>query len=137
MHWSKFKYIEAILRDYPDYDKYIHDREQELLYPVNMWEDENIGGGRSSDISNPTERKALTIAEDKRLCTLSKYKTAIQESLAESDGKTKEIIEQYYFARPQLKTWAGVAKGAYVSERQCRRLRDAFFKLIDDKLGLP
>ena len=137
MQWPKFKYIEAILRDYPDYDKYIEERERELFYPTTLYEDENIGGGRSGEISKPTERKAITIAEDKRLCALSKYKTAVKDALEETDETTKAIIEQYYFARPQLKTWAGIANEIHVSERQCRRFRDAFFEMIEDKLGLP
>lgn len=137
MQWPKFKYIEAILRDYPDYGKHITEREQEIFYPVSFKEDENIGGGRSSNISNPTEQKALTIAEDKRLLTLRKYKQAIDDAVNEADETTEAIIREYYFTRPQLKTWAGVAQELHVSDRQCRRMRDSFFDKVAKKLGLP
>ena len=137
MQWPKFKYIESILRDYPNYDEYIKDRERKLFHPDTLYEDENIGGGRSNFVSNPTATMAVTIAEDRRLCSLGRYKTAIDEALEETDKITKSIIEQYYFARPQLKTWAGVANEMHMSERQCRRLRDTFFESIENKLGLP
>ena len=92
MRRNTFKNIEAILRDYPDYDRYIADREESILYPDAIYSDENIGGGRGSRISNPTEQKALTIAEDKRLNTLKTYRDGVEKVINESDPITNMII---------------------------------------------
>ena len=136
MRRNTFKNIEAILRDYPDYDRYIADREESILYPDAIYSDENIGGGRGSRISNPTEQKALTIAEDKRLNTLKTYRDGVEKVINESDPITNMIIREYYFTRPQLKTWVGVAQSVNLSESSCRRYREAFFKKIADELGV-
>jgi len=78
-----FKYIEQLLRDYPEMDNYIKQREEELIFPDELAIDQNIGGGRSSFISKPTERMAITITEDKRLQMLIRYKRAIDKLIDE------------------------------------------------------
>lgn len=135
MRRATFKNIEAILRDYPDYDRYIAEREQAILYPDSIYSDENIGGGRTSRISNPTQQKALTIADDKRLNTLIYYRNAIERIINNTDPITNQIIREYYFARPQLKTWEGVAFSCNMSSSNCRKLRDRFFDRLADELG--
>ena len=136
MRRSTFKNIEAILRDYPDYDKYIAEREQSLLYPDNIYSDENIGGGRSNQTSDPTGRKAVTLAEDRTLLLLKYQKEKIEKVIDESDFVTNKVVAEYYFARPQLKTWDGVAVDNGMSKTNCLRIRDRFFDMIADELGL-
>ena len=136
MKAGTFKYIEQLLREYPDMGNYIAKREEELIYPDELALDQNIGGGRSPFISRPTERMAITIIEDKRLRELARCKQAIDKLIEEVDPITVGVIQMFYFARPRLKTWEGIAMDSELSERQCRRFRDRFFKLLAEELGL-
>ena len=136
MRAGTFKYIEQLLRDYPDMGAYIAKREEELIYPCETELDQNIGGGRSSFISKPTERMAITMVEDKRLRELARCKQAIDKLIDEVDPITAGVIQMFYFAKPRLKTWDGIALDSGLSERQCRRFRDRFFNLVADELGL-
>ena len=136
MRRSTFKNIESILRDYPDYDRHIAERERTLLNPDSIYSDENIGGGQSSFISNPTEMRALTLAEDRTLMVIRYQRDKIEKVINESDPFTNEIIREYYFTRPLLKTWEGVAQAVNISPSHCRKLRTDFFERLADELGL-
>lgn len=136
MRTGTFKYIEQLLRDYPDMGNYIARREEELIYPDELCIDQNIGGGRSPFISKPTERMAITMVEDKRLRELARCKQAIDKLIDEVDPITAGVIQMFYFAKPRLKTWDGIALDSGLSERQCRRFRDKFFNLVAEELGL-
>ena len=137
MKQGTFKYIEQLLRDYPEMDNYIKQREEELIFPDELAIDQNIGGGRSSFISKPTERMAITITEDKRLQMLIRYKRAIDKLIDEVDPITVGVVQMFYFQKPRLRTWEGIAIDSGLSERQCRRFRDKFFVMMADELGLP
>lgn len=135
MRRQTFKAIEDILRDYPDYDRYISQREEAILHPDILYAEENIGGGRSSFIGRPTEMKGITLAEDRALMLLKFQRDKIEKVINESDPITNQIVREYYFTRPRTKTWAGVAKDIPMSESHCRRLRDGFFCRLSDELG--
>ena len=55
-------------------------RIEDLKYPGSTELDQNIGGGSSGFISNPTERMVMTIAEDKRLKNIELNKRAIEKT---------------------------------------------------------
>lgn len=137
MKTGTYKYIEQLLMDYPQMGNYIAKREEELYYPAEVELDQNIGGGRSSFISQPTERMAITIVEDKRLRELARCKGAIDKLINESDFIMVGVIQMFYFQKPRLRTWEGIAMDTGLSERHCRRLRDKFFLAVADELGMP
>jgi len=137
MKRGTFVYIEQLLREYPEMGNYIKQREEELIYPDELVIDQNIGGGRSSFISKPTERMAITIIEDKRLRELSRCKCAIDKLISEADFIMVGVIQMFYFEKPRLRTWEGIAMDTGLSERHCRRLRDKFFQAVADELGMP
>ena len=129
-------YLEDILTDYPYLGMHIAKREQEILYPDNVYKDENIGGGRGGRISNPTASKALTIAQDEKIETFKRYRDAIEKIINMSDPVTNQIIREYYFTRPRTKTWDGIALSVNYSKRHCLNLRDIFFSRLALELGL-
>lgn len=136
MKRGNFKHIEELLRDYPRLDKYLKDREEELLYPTKE-PDKNIGGSRSTVISKTTERKAILIAEDMRLRELRKQKEAIDYAFECSDYLTKRVIECYYMSKTK-KTWDTVTlevASGQISVRTLKRLRTSFFEKIESALG--
>lgn len=90
--------IEEILRDYPNVDKYIEEREQELMYPMQET-DENVGGGKGNKISKPQERMVITLESDRRLNQLKKQRDAVEECYINSDEDTQHIISELYFRK--------------------------------------
>lgn len=137
MKRGTFVYIEQLLREYPDMGNYIKQREEELIYPDELVIDQNIGGGSSPFISKPTERMAITIIEDKRLRELNRVKCALDKLINEADFIMVGVIQMFYFEKPRLRTWEGIAMDTGLSERHCRRLRDKFFQAVADELGMP
>lgn len=128
--------ILAILDDYPNYEYYIKKQELEILYPVELMEDKNIGGGRSTAISNPTQQRAVRLAEDKTIRRLKEQKQAVENVLSEMNKKESEVIKLYYFQKPRTKTWDGVAIECNFSKRTCLYIRDRFFDRMADELGI-
>lgn len=135
MRTSTFNYIKDILADYYKTDEYIKQREIELRYPYRE-SDLNAdikGQGTNSAI---TERLAITIAEDRRLCNLERNRDVVRSCLEESDEQTKIIIEELYLKKRPTLTLLGVAQQLYISKNTAYRLRNEFFKKVADELGL-
>ncbi|MGX7108337.1 DUF722 domain-containing protein [Facklamia miroungae] len=135
MRKSTFVQIECTLSEYPDYERLLRERKNEILYPYNEFQDENIGGSRSPKISNTTESKALSLVKDKQLNRIKFQKQAIEKCLDHSGRGVKEIIKMYYFTKPRVKTWEGIAQDVNFSRRQCINLRNNFFSRLADELG--
>lgn len=128
-----YKSIESILRTYKQYPEWIKQREQEIMF-LTTDVDENVGGGKSNVVSNPTERTVTNLIMDKRLSELRREYNAVQYAFDNCTQKgTREIIELYYFK--QTHTWVGVAKRVHYSVRYCIKLRDDFIKTMADFLG--
>lgn len=136
MNNGTFKFIEQTLIDYNDIDKHIEQRVKALRYPV-IHTDENIGGGRSNLTSNPTERLAITLADDLMLSNLRNIKQIVEVVLDDLEPRARDVIELYYMEKPRQLTWAGVAMETDYSSSQCRRIRNLVFEEIAKKLGLP
>lgn len=134
MERNKFNFIASLLYDYPKTDEYIKQRTEELMYPYNPNQDENIGGGRSNITDNPVERMAINIATDRRLTTLERNKKIIDQCLDQCSWETYKIIDTVYFKR--AKSVEGVAMEIPLSASQVRRLRQQFFELVADELGI-
>ena len=136
MNNGTFKFIEQTLIDFNDIDSHIEKRIDALKYPV-VHTDENIGGGKSNLTSNPTERLAITLADDLMLSNLRNIKKVVETELDKLEPKPREVIQLYYIDKPRILTWAGVALEISYTERHCRRIRNELFKEIAKKLGLP
>lgn len=136
MNNGTFKFIEQTLIDFNDIDDHIKKRIKALKYPV-IHTDENIGGGRSNLTSNPTERMAITLADDLMLSNLRNIKEVVEVVLDELEPRARDVIELYYMEKPRVFTWSGVAMETSYSPSQCRRIRNLAFEEIAKKLGLP
>lgn len=136
MNNGTFKFIEQTLIDFKQMDKHIEKRIEAIKYPV-VHTDENIGGGKSNVTSNPTERLAITLADDLMLSNLRNIKQNVEVVLDSLEPEARKVIELYYINQPRKYTWVGVAQESNYSERQCRNIRNGVFKEIAKRLGLP
>lgn len=130
-----FKYLEGLISDYKQMDQHIKARELELLSPWSE-SDGNIGGGRSSIVSRPTETKGLSIATDKSLLELKRQKQALDVVVSKARPVALDIIELRYWADPRKLTWDGIASQVHYSRSQCFLLRDEFILRLCEELGL-
>lgn len=136
MRKGTYSFIEQTLLDYNEIDKHIKKRVEELTYPVNA-PDENIGGSRSSNVSNPTERLAVTIMDDMLISNLKHTKNIVDEVLDDLEPEARKVIQLYYIDHPRKYTWSGVAEKTNFSAGHCRKIRNAVFEKIANKLGMP
>ena len=132
---ATFKYIEQMLYDYPDYEREIKLRREELMYPRREL-DENIGGSSSHDDTGFPERYVISLERDKRLRALEEQQLVIKNCLFELRIDEQRVIKKRYFDRPQTLTWDGVALESGYSKMQCLRIREKLVNNIGNKLGI-
>lgn len=132
-----FNYIAKIISDYPETERYIKEREDELTNQFQEFRDENVGGGRAQFKNNTgVEDMAITLATDKRLANLEKHAKAVDTCLAQCDEVTHKIISEMYLHKHQYLTIPGIAQKFRISERSVRNYRNRFFEQVADQLGL-
>jgi len=129
--------IEDILRDYPNVEKYIHEREEELKYPTRD-PDENVGGGKGGKISKPQEQMVITLDEDRRLNRLKQQRNVIDDCLDNADPDTRTIIYEMYFRKyPLFKMEGLITEGKiHCSRASAFQLRANFLKDVAQQLHL-
>lgn len=123
------------MRDYPYLDKYIKEREDELMYPVQE-PDDNIGGGKGSKISKPQEQMIITLDEDKRLNALRRQQRVIDDCLDDSDDITKTIARELYFKDHPTYTMTGLSKKLHYSTARLYRIQNKFLNKVAKKLNI-
>jgi RinA family phage transcriptional activator len=135
---NTFKYIEDILRDYPNIDQHIKERELALRYSTQP-ADENVGGGRAQNkYTQPVLNMLITIDEDTRLTALKNNQKAINDILDESGIDTITIINELYFKKRPVYTMNGLVENNLISVGKSKAydLRNNFFENLARKLGL-
>lgn len=135
MDKNTFGQIEKILIEFPQYESYIKQREEEVIHPYQIT-DTNQGGGQSNRTSDTTGMRAVSLAEDRILQRLKFQHRAVKNTYDAADDTTQKIIKEYYFKQPRTKTWDGVAYYARASKSNCLRRRNAFFNKLADELGM-
>ena len=129
-----FKHIESELYSYHETLKEIQFLRNNLMFCKEN-DDENIGGGRSSFISSPTEQIGTKLATHKRLNNLETIANAIEKVYTGLPDSHQKLIKLKYWTKPQLKTWDGIAQELNVSRRQAFNWRDEVINTISEVLG--
>lgn len=130
---STFKHVESELFAYHDTRKEIIRLRNEIMYtrPPN----ENVGGGRSNIPGDPTGRLATRLATNKQLTHLEETVEAIESVYNRLPEEKKRLVNLYYWARPQLLSWEGIAQKLHVSRKTAFNWRDEVVYAISDQLG--
>lgn len=131
---ATFKHIESELYSYHDTLREINSLRKDIMFTKEN-DDENIGGGRSSFPSSPTERIATRLATHKKLTRLEEVTNAIEKVYTGLPDEYQKLIKLKYWTRPQLKTWDGIATELNMGRRTAFRLRDEIVHTVAEVLG--
>src|SRR5690606_30954074 len=131
---ATFQHIESELYSYKDTLTEIEELRKDIIF-TRQSDDENIGGGRSSLPSSPTERIGTRLATHKRLGNLEQIANAIEKVYTGLPEEYRQLVQLKYFTKPQRYTWDGLADKLHVSKRQAMRWRDEIIHTIAEVLG--
>ncbi|WP_208422112.1 transcriptional regulator [Latilactobacillus fragifolii] len=136
MRRSTFNYIEDMLRDYPHYNEYIKECEEEIRHPY-VEPDANIGGGRSAGKQERLTETIVRIDEDRRIRQMKRQQKAIAKCLDRSNSDiVYQMCKELYFMNKRRLTLDGVAYKLNVSRRTLIRRREDFFIDLAKELGM-
>lgn len=136
MRRSTFNYIEDMLRDYPHYNEYIKECEEEIRHPY-VESDENIGGGRSAGKQEHLTETIVRIDEDKRIRQMKRQQRAVANCLDRYNSDiVYQMCKELYFVNKRRLTLDGVAYKLNVSRRTLIRRREDFFIDLAKELGM-
>ena len=136
---AQSKTIEEYWSDLPSLKTQLKFREWELI--ENKKHDENIGGGRSSNISDTTSRKAVLLMEDERYQNLKKNIEAIEYVIKKvSEDKKqrllREFMEMKYISKESsYMDWDDVAIELNITKAKAYKLRNKLIDMTAEKLG--
>lgn len=130
---STMKHIESELLSYHDTRKEIIRLRNEIMYTRAPMDDS--GGGRSSLPGDPTGRVATRLTSHKQLGHLEETVQAIEDVYNRLPEEKKRLINLYYWTRPQILSWEGIAQKLHVSRKTAFNWRDDIIYAISDQLG--
>lgn len=131
---ATFKHIESEIYSYKDTLREIDELRKNIMF-CSENDDENVGGGRSSLPSSPTEQIGTRLATHKRLGKLEEIANAIEKVYTGLPETHRKLVELKYWTRPQTKTWDGIAVEMNVSRRQAFRWKDEIISAVSEVLG--
>lgn len=129
-----FKHIEAELYYYHETLREIERLRKEILFEK-VWQDENVGGGRSNLPSSPTERAANRLLTHKRLKRMEEITTAIDEVYRQLPDEYKKLVKLKYWTKPQRLTMDGIAEALNVGRATVFRWRNEIIYAIAETIG--
>lgn len=130
---ATFKHIEAELYNYHDTKKEIARLREQIMYGSTQ-QDENIGGGRSSEPGRPTERIATRLLTHKTLRNLEEITEAIENVYNSLENEQQNIIRLRYWNKPS-KDWDYIADACCMGRRTAFNYREMIVNAIAEKVG--
>lgn len=131
---ATFKHIESEIYGYRETLKEIEILRKDIMF-CSTNDDENVGGGRRSLPSSPTERIGVRLATHRKLTRLEEVVLAIETVYEGLPADHKELVRLKYWTRPQTLTWEGIADQLHVSRATAIRWRDSIVMAISEVLG--
>ena len=117
-----------------EYKKQLKFREWELLN-AHKESDCNIGGGRSSHISDTTALKATALAEDTLYQNLKRIVCTIETMYEELDTDQRTIVDMRYRDKAECYEWQHIGDVLYMSVQRVLRKRNALIDETARRLG--
>lgn len=132
---GSFKHVESELFAYHDTRKEMIRLRNDILYSSNTGNDENVGGGRSNLPGDPTGRKVTALTSTVKLQHLEGVINAIEAVYNRLPENKKKLVNLYYWTRPQILNWEGIAQKLHVSRRQAIYWRNEIVADIGEMMG--
>lgn len=129
-----FKHIETELFSYHETRKEIIRLRNDILYPSKQ-QDDNVGGGRSSTTSDPTGRAVSALTANTRLLHMESLVHSIECVYERLPEDKKRLVILYYWTKPQLLSWEGIAQQLHISRVTAFRWRDEIIYAVTDQIG--
>lgn len=133
-----------VIQDYPNLERRIEQRKQEIEAPYHAHIDENIGGGRPQNVRNESIEKTIELKdEDQELAIYYWQRDAVRSVLRQCvnkqvrsllDRATYDIIYEFYFREMQIYSADGIAEKVNLSRRSVYDRRNAFIEAVRKKL---
>lgn len=132
-----FKHVESELYAYPDVKKEIERLRLEIQYPHERTEDVNIVKGASSvrQPGDPTGQTATALASNRTLEQLERIADVIDSVVTKLPEEKKRLVQLWYWTRPRMLSWDGVALELNISRRQAIRWRNGIVIQIARAIG--
>lgn len=128
-----YKSLDLWLFKYRDIDRQIAIRKLEIQDVPNA--DENIGGGKSSDVGNPTEKIVLLYSKDVRLQALYSFKKAVDTTKSKLDKELTSIFDLRWGVG-SCNTWEEIAHKVGYNKKYIYRKRNHILKIFAEKIGV-
>lgn len=135
----------AAIQDYPNLEMRISRRKEEIEYPYQVDEDENIGGGRPQNVrSEVIEKKLEKKDNDPVLKFYLNQQYAVESTLAKCvkkdvrsllDDATYDIIYEFYLRETQIYNADQISERVNLSRRAVYNRREAFIEAVQAKLN--
>ncbi len=134
---TTFKKLESEWYNFHKTKEEIETLEEVILNPFieEKDRDDNIGGGRSSYVSSPTEKFATRLSTHKQLNYLKEIYKAIDRVYEALPKDYKKLVHIRYWNNRRELTWDGIALELNVSKRQAMRWRDEIIHTTAEVLG--
>lgn len=111
-------------------------REFEILSPHQEHTDVNSDIKEAYGISNPTERKAMLLIQDKLYQNLKQIVQAVEELYEETDEDTRKIIDMRYWDKENnCYEWEEIADKLYISRSKVLRKRNSLLDETAERIG--
>lgn len=111
-------------------------REFEILSPYQEDTDDNGGIKASYGISNPTERNAMLLTEDKLYQNLKQIVQAVEDLYQETDEDTRQIVDMRYWDNDNnCYEWEEIADKLYISRSKVLRKRNSLLDETAERIG--
>jgi RinA family phage transcriptional activator len=130
---AAFKHIESELYYYHDTLKEIDRLRKDIMFG-NSSDDENTGGGRSSEPGRPTERIATRLLTHKRLRNLEEMAEAILSVYNALSEDHQKVIQTKYWSKKRL-NWDDVSIQLTMHRNTAMKLRKDVVYLVAEKIG--
>lgn len=130
---KQLAYLEELFADYESYDKKISLRKAELKIKEI---DENVGGGRSSDVGRPVETQIICEMSDERLRFLERCKKGVEFTLNYFDEDVSQVIQSKFFENHGMLTWEEVAGKVFRGRTSVYRIRYMVLEVFGNYIGL-
>lgn len=127
-----YKSLDSWLFNHRDIERQISARKLEIQDLPSL--DENVGGGRSSNVSNPTERTVFLYSKDIRLQSLYNFRKAVDVTKQKLDDELHSIFELRW-GLGSCNTWEEIAVKKYCSTANVYRKRNRILEIFAGEIG--